>query len=268
MATPEQAEAFRKTAVELAALGGRIASGFLGKVGVRRKQDDTPVTEADLAVQDAILDELARRFPEHGILVEERVESPQRHADLGKSDYCWVVDPIDGTRNFSRGIGVYATSVALLERGVPVAGAIHDATVRTVYSAARGGGAFRGDALLPAIDRPPGSDSTVALSSFRHRRMPEAVRRWLDEYLLRSLGSLCLHLVWVAAGQVDAAYALECKPWDIAAAALIIEETGGVITDHAGRSLWPLDVASYDGGDMPILAGSPQMHARLLASLG
>ena len=260
-------EALRLAAGELARTGGTLARRFLGKVRATRKPDNSPVTPADTAVQEAILAILAQRFPDHAILVEEEVADPSRHAQIARAEYCWVIDPIDGTRNFARGMPVYCTSVAVLHRGQPIAGAIHDATQDVVYSASRGGGTFRGNAPVRLADRPIDVDTTIAISSIRKSPIPTSVRSWLDQYLFRNIGSLCLHMVWVAAGLTDAAFSLESKIWDIAAGALQIEESGGVVTDHAGNSLWPADLANYRGDDVPMLAGTPTMHRRLLDSL-
>lgn len=257
----------RATACGLAQLGARTAATFFGKVSISRKADDTPVTEADHATQAAVLAVLAREHPSHAVLTEEHVARPDQHADISGCEYCWVIDPIDGTRNFGRGVGVWSTSVAVLRAGRPVAGAVYDATTGQVYSASAGGGAFCGDQRMVLVERPVDSDTTIAISSFRQRKIPPVVRGWMDRYLFRNLGSLCLHLVWVGAGLVDAAYAWECKLWDVAAASLIIEEAGGVVTDHDGRALWPMGVAQYGGEDTPTIAGTAQMHARLLADL-
>lgn len=257
----------RATACSLARLGGQTAARYFGKVSVTRKPDRTPVTEADHAAQAAILADLAQRHPDHAVIVEEEIADPARHAAVTDADYTWVVDPIDGTRNFARGLAVYSTSVAVMRDGSPIAGAILDATTGAVYSAHRDGGAFRDDHALVLRDRPIDADTNIALSSYRNRPLPAPVRQWLDTYLFRSIGSLCLHLVWVAAGLADAAHAVECKLWDVAAGSLIIQEAGGVITNHDGRPLWPNDLASYRDASMPILAGTPTMHATLLPEL-
>ncbi len=258
---------FRAAACDLARLGARRAEDLLGKVKMTRKPDDTPVTEADHAVQEAILGELAQRYPTHAALVEETVTRPDRHALVAHSEYCWVVDPIDGTRNFGRGAPIYCTSVAVLHRGKPVAGAIHDAVVRQTYSAALGEGAFRENRRITLSDRPIDYNATLAIGSFRRRPIPPIVRAWMDCYLVRNLGSICLHLLWVAAGYVDAAYALECKLWDIAAGSLLVQEAGGLASNHIGRPLWPKDLQTYQGEDIPILAGTPRMHGKLLDTL-
>jgi myo-inositol-1(or 4)-monophosphatase len=232
-----------------------------------RKEDNTPVTQADHAAQEAVLAALGERFPSHAVLVEEDLARPERHAAVTTAEYCWVIDPIDGTRNFGRGASVYATSVAVLHEGRPVAGAIHDATRDEVFSAGLDEGAFREDERVFLLDRPIDYSTIITISSFRHHPIPRVVRGWMDQYLFRNLGSLCLHLVWVAGGAADAAYSLECKLWDIAAGSLLIQEAGGLVTNHQGRNLWPKDLPAYRGEDIPILAGTPRMHGQLLDSL-
>jgi len=258
---------FRVFARTLAREAGSIAADHMGRVAVSHKADDSPVTEADHAAQAAIFDAIAQRYPDHAVIGEETVRHPDRHAPAHSARYCWVVDPIDGTRNFAQGMSIYATSVAVLDRGVPLAGAIFDASSGGVYSAALGAGAdFEGAPLAVSASR-TASDLTVLVSSFRRCPAPIVVRDWMDEYTFRNHGSLCLHLAWLARGRADGAFAKECRLWDIAAGALMVAEAGGVITYDDGSALWPIDVDRYDGADVPILAGTPSVHARLLDSL-
>ena len=307
----------RLFAVELARLGGRTASRLFGKVTVRRKADNSPVTEADHITQDAILRAIAERFPDHAVLVEETLANPERHAPLRElpdqspdceggvtpprtgmanreeriakveraavpsipqslnpsvpvSDYCWIIDPIDGTRNFARGVRVFATSVAVLHRGVPVAGAVYDATSEVVYSAAAGQGAFRDEEKLelPAADSGDSErETTIAVGSFRRKPMPPFVGKWMSRYVTRNLGSTSLHFTWVAAGLVDAAYSNEAKLWDIAAAALLIEEAGGSFLGESVGPIWPFDVSGYAGGDLHVLGGSKSILRELRGDL-
>lgn len=258
---------FLDTACELARLGARTAAELLGRVSVSRKDDDTPVTEADHRVQAAMLDVIAARYPSHAVLVEETVADPVRHTSIAASDFCWVIDPIDGTRNFARGISMYATSVALLHCGEPVAAAIFDASAGRLYSASRGGGAFREDEPLRMEDRAYSSDSVLFISSFRRRTPPPVIASWMQTYLFRNLGSICMHFAWLAAGFADGAYAPECKLWDLAAGALLVSEAGGRLSDPIGGPLWPLDVGRYGGEDLPMISGTPTMHAELVRSL-
>ncbi len=267
MATGLDNNELRLTACRLAQLGGDTARSFFGKVSMSQKKDDTPVTEADHVTQDAILAAIAQEFPSHAVIVEEVVRHPDRHAEVENSPYCWVIDPIDGTRNFGRGFPIYSTSVGVMREGRPVACAIYDASTGQLYSAAWGGGAYRDAQRLQIHERQIDTNTTIAVGSFRSGRIPDVVRGWMDRFQFRNLGSICLHLALVSAGLMEAAYALECKLWDVAAGSLLIREAGGVITNHFGRGLWPKDLVSYHGEDLPILAGSPQMHAMLLDEL-
>ncbi len=257
----------RQLACDLARIGGESAERLFGKVTVTRKPDQSPVTEADHVAQDAILRALASQYPDHAVLVEETLHDPQRHAALSVSDYCWVIDPIDGTRNFARGARMYATSVAVLHHGRPVAGAIYEAACREVYSASLGGGATRGVSPLHVTDNPPSADTIIAVSSFRRQPAPAAVRGWMDRFLMRNQGATSLHFAWTAAGLVDAAFSNECKLWDIAAAALLIEEAAGVMSDDQGNAIWPVSVDAYQGEDLRVLGGTPTVHRALLATL-
>ncbi len=260
-------ESFRRTAIELAGLGGRLALARLGSAVVERKGDDSPVTDADRAVQHAILREIETRHPDHAVYVEEHFSVTTRHAAMS-SRYCWVIDPIDGTRNFSRGMRMFATSVALLFDARPVAGAIFDANVGVMYSAAADAGAWADDRPLRIVDRPMGPDTTVAFSSFRRYPVPADIRGLLDVVLFRNVGAACLHQAWVAGGLIDAIYAPDTKLWDIAAGGLIIAEAGGVVTDVAGRDCWPAKLGEEHGATCSIMAGSPTVHGVLSAQAG
>lgn len=259
---------FRQTACRLAQLGADTIRPYFGQVRASRKHDNTPVTEADHAGQAAILREVARLFPDHAVLTEEVIARPDAHATLERARWCWVIDPLDGTRNFARGVQMYAVSIGLLEAGRPVAAAVYDAASDCVWSAALGEGAFRGEAPLRLDDRTVGADSTIAVSSFRRTPVPRPVKAWMDEFLFRNLGAVALHLAWVAGGLMDAAFSLECKLWDIAAGCLLISEAGGIAGAVGAGPLWPIDIATYNGEDMPILAGTPAIYRRLVQTLG
>lgn len=267
MATQPTNAMLREFAGNLAQMAGQMAAERFGRVSVQRKEDNSPVTDADHAVQAATFDAIARAYPDHAVVGEETVRDPDRHASAARAEFCWIVDPIDGTRNYARSIPIYAVSIAVLKNGEPVAGAIHDASAGYTYSAGLGLGADCGGRELRMSRGDAEPDLTVLVSSFRQQPVPLVVRDWMDTYLFRNYGSLCLHLAWVAAGLADAAYAAECRLWDIAAGALLIGESGGIVTRDDGRPLWPFDVGSYTGTEIPILAGTPTMHSRLLASL-
>lgn len=267
MSATSSLDSFRSFARQLAGDAGRLAAERLGRSRVAIKDDDSPVTDADHAVQAAIFDAIARTYPDHAVVGEETIRDPEQHASAELAQYCWVVDPIDGTRNFAQGISIYATSIALMSRGEPVVGAIFDALSGHVYTAAHGHGIDCDGTPLKPPSATRMTEAAVLVSSFRRQPVPTAVRNWMDEYLFRNYGSICLHLAWVAAGLADGLYAAECRLWDIAAGALLVSEAGGKVTGNDGRPLWPIDVGAYAGEEIPVLAGTPAMHARLLESL-
>lgn len=248
-------------AVDLARRGGELARHWSGSRDAAYKVDESPVTEADHAVQKFMLEAIEAACPDYAVLAEEFLDDP-RHAR--PSRYCWVIDPIDGTRNFARGIRTFATSVALLHAGRPIVAATYDACFGRVYSAQRGGGAFVDGRRMQVGDRPLDRHVIVAMSSFFGADAPPFVQHLLKSYQFRNVGSLCLHLAGVAAGDFDAVYALVAKVWDIAAGALLIEEAGGVLTSPDGGALWPIDPATYDGRDLPVLGAGRRLHAELV----
>ncbi len=258
---------YRLAACEYARVGGMAALPYFGNVTAMQKADDTPVTQADHAAQAAILGAIAARSPQHAVICEEKIAQPDLHADKCDAEFCWVIDPVDGTRNFAKGIPMYACSVALMHDGRPLAGAIYDASTTRIYSAGRGVGMFCDNVRLQSHLYDEAADVTVLISSFRQRKSPPAIRDWMDEYLFRNQGSLALHLAWVAAGLADAAYAAESKLWDIAAGALLIEEAGRTITTETGASLWPIDVSHYKDENLTLLAAADGLHGKLLRSL-
>ena len=264
---PDRATApeLRHTAGDLVQIGAAEVLRWFGKVTASRKADSTPVTAADHASQEAILYHVGQRFPRDAVLVEEEIARPRRHSALAGAERVWIVDPLDGTRNFARGVNVFAVSVAAMEAGRPVAGAIYDATSGLVYSASKEEGAFCNEQPMQMPPRQIEQDATIALSSFRKRTTPPAVTAWMRRFLFRNHGSVALHLAWVAAGLLEAAYSLECKLWDIAAGALLVEAAGGLVTDGDGRPRWPVDVVNYADEDLPTLAAMPAMHAELLS---
>jgi len=263
-ATDFELRAFEKSAIELVRLGGRMAVEWAGSRTTEMKADQSPVTAADCAVQAAMIAGLRSAHPFHDILAEE---SDEGTATAGESRYCWVIDPIDGTRNFARGSRSFACSAALLELGIPVVGAIYDARFDAVFHARRGGGTRCEDTPVRVSTRGLDDHSIVAISSIRNKPVPPGIPALMNRIMFRNLGSLCLHLCATACGDFDALYSHEAKPWDIAAGCVLIEEAGGRATRPDGGALWPLDPRGYRGEDMPILAAGPAMHEALRAAL-
>jgi myo-inositol-1(or 4)-monophosphatase len=218
------------------------------------------VTAVDLASERAITALLREATPDIPVLGEE-----EGGAALG-AGRSWVVDPLDGTTNFVHGFPVVGVSVALVEEGRPVAGAVEAPFLGGRWAAARGRGAFgvrdadSSRVRLAVSTRGPAQAVVGTGFPFRHkdalprylRVMEGALERFED---LRRPGAAALDLAWVAAGVFDGFFELGLSPWDVAAGALLIEEAGGIVTDWEGSD-------GYLGGD--ILAGSAAVHSALL----
>ena len=122
-----------------------IACERFGTATVSHKADRSPVTDADHAVQDALLQAIAREFPDDAVITEETQAAPDRHKPVAADRRCWVIDPIDGTRNYARSLPSFTISVALMEAGSPVVGLVFDPMTDRMYSATAGGGARLND---------------------------------------------------------------------------------------------------------------------------
>ena len=215
------------------------------------------VTEVDVASERAIARLLASRTPDIPVTGEE--------SGGERGERYWLVDPLDGTTNFVHGFPIVGVSVALVEHGRPVAGAVHAPYLRETYVAARGSGATleRSDGSREALhvaDRPVGQAVVGTGFPFRRKehlaRYLRALAAALDRFEdLRRPGAAALDLAWVAAGVFDGFFELGLSPWDVAAGGLLIEEAGGLVTDWNGG-------ADYLSGD--IVAGPPAVHAALL----
>jgi histidinol-phosphatase len=231
-------------ALTLADAADRITMDRAGAADLRvnRKPDRTPVTDADLAVEDAIRLVLKEQRPRDAVVGEER-GGP---ADASR---VWLLDPIDGTKNFLRGVPVWATLVALVEHGKPVVGVISAPALRRRWWAATGAGAHTRDAhgTTRAITVSRVSEladayvSTTHLGSWAEHRSRESYLSLVDAtWENRAFGDFWQHCL-VAEGAIDLAAEPIVSPWDVAAAQVLVEQAGGRFTDLDG-------VARYDSG--------------------
>lgn len=212
------------------------------------------VTEVDRAAEQAAIGVLHAGAPGIAILAEE--------SGGVRNDRMWVIDPIDGTTNFVRGFPVVGVSVALVEEGRPVVGAVIAPLLGEAWSAAEGQGAFDREGNRLTVSSHPGAGVVATGFPFRRKdRLPRylpvmtaALQRFED---LRRAGAASLDLAYVGAGAFDGYFELGLGLWDIAAGALLVREAGGVVTDWAGDSQ-----AVFVSGD--ILAGTPAWHETML----
>ena len=218
---------------------GRLMVRMREEAHVYEKADwGDVVTDADLAVQDMLKRELSSLLPGSGFLGEEKGET----ADPFRGD-CFIVDPIDGTVNFTRDMGQSAVSVALYRNGLPEAGCVYDPFREKTYFAERGRGAFCNGAPIRVSDRPP--ERASLQMGYSPQLGQESVRRLLalQEKLLarfmniRNYGVASIELCNVAAGRQEAYLSFSLQPWDHAAAGIILREAGGEITRLDGSPL-------------------------------
>lgn len=229
-----------------------------------RKADHSLVTDVDHAVQDILLERIGRDFPADAVITEERQKAPERHASVRSASRCWVIDPIDGTRNYARGFPLFTISVGLTEAGRPVLGVIHNPMTGNMYSASRGAGAWLDGGRIAAVDCPLSSGTLIGVPSASRTALPEIVHRWIDRMVLRNTGSTALHLALVASGAMDAAYSDDCRLWDVAAGAIIAAEAGAVFVTPTGGAHFPMDLESYTDQDVPFIVAGPKLAAVLV----
>ncbi len=193
------------------------------------KANDDPVTTGDLTVNTILQEKLFEAFPEIGWLSEETRDNPER---LTK-DLVWIVDPIDGTKEFVQGIPEYAISVALVKNGEPVIGLVLNPLRDELYTAIKGMGAFLNGEPKTVAEK--SADKTVLLASRSETKRGEW-EQFKESAEIIPTGSIAYKLALVAAGKADGTFSLGNKnEWDIAAGHLLIEEAGGKVSDQYGQ---------------------------------
>ncbi len=237
-------------------------TGAVDPAAWSEKADVDWVSHVDREAERRIVDRIRRDFPDHDFLAEEgTVARAALNGAGGPPDWLWIVDPLDGTTNYLHRYPFHAASVAVLQRGELVAGAVVAAATGEEWTAVKGGGAcLNGEPIrVSAID-----DMRRALIGtgfpFRvHDLIPGHLRQ-LDAVLRRTSGvrrggAAAIDLCHVASGWLDGFWELVLSPWDVAAGVLMIREAGGVVTDVDGHA----DVLAGPS----VLAGNPAIHAAL-----
>ncbi len=227
-------KAARKAGDRLARLYGRH------DLQVSEKAQHDFVTEADKEAEFAIVEEIRRAHPDHSFLTEES-------GDLAGSDtdHLWVIDPLDGTQNFLRGIPHFCTSIALHVKGQAEVAVVYDPIRDELFAASKGGGATLDGRKMRVAGKKNISGSLLGTGfPFRHRHlMPAYLAMFSDLYTeaadVRRAGSAALDLAYVAAGRLDGFWEIGLQTWDTAAGALLIREAGGHCMDFAGRHHYP-----------------------------
>ena len=211
----------------LARDAGKLAHRGFGTSSTKMKGVHDVVTEMDGAVERYIRAEIAKRYPEDAVLGEEEGGAT--------GERLWIIDPIDGTANYARGLPRYCVSIGYAERGVAVLGAIYDPSHDWLYSAARGEGAWQDGERMRVSEVADMSAATVELGWSTRRPASAYVdmigRVFAAGGAMRRAGSGALGLVDVAAGRVEAYAELHINSWDCAAGIVLVQEAGGFTND-------------------------------------
>ena len=230
-----------------------------GRARSELKSDGTRVTAVDLAISAHIQQALAAQFPDDQFFSEELAPAAPVAVT---SRFCWVLDPIDGTNNYTNGIPYVAISLALLEHGQPVYGVIYDLARRVFIHGGPGRGVWDGDRPARARLEPPHANSLVGFHSPVEKIYAEEGKRLIENFKIRGLGSSALHLAYLALGLLDGVVEHNNRVWDIAAAAALIPESGAEL-HYVGKSPFPLREFSVDSPRVQYVAGNSTMVAKL-----
>ena len=242
----EQLPIVEAEAVKMAREAGRIVSSLFGKsiqVDYKDEKKTDPVTAADTQSQAFLVEAIKSRFPDHGVLGEEGGDEEEQ--EVTATDWLWVLDPLDGTTNFLNGLPIYAVSIGVLYRGVPVAAALYlpwpEAGSGFVMHARRGGGAFQDDEPLSLEDVETviaNRLSGIPGSFGGQYRVGKELRRKVGE--VRVTGSIAYELAMVARGVMQYCVIGGPRLWDMAAGVLVVAEAGGAVMVRQRRGWQPM----------------------------
>ena len=244
----------RSVALDAAKKAGKILLHYFGKKeNIREKFNKTLVSEADIQANEIIIKTIRKNFPEHRILSEET------GFEDSKSDYKWVIDPLDGTHNFLHGIPLFGTSIALEHKNEIILGVLYFPIMKMVAVAEKGKGAFLNGKKLRVSGRKVMDHSFIAFE-YAYTNRKEKVS-FLGRFThttidFRNFGSAIYDLLLVACGKCDGFVILSTHEWDIAAGFLLVEEAGGMITDLKGKK-WSISEDKF-------VISNGKIHARLL----
>ena len=226
---------YGRAALLAAKNGAAVLLKYYGKtLNVAYKGATDPVSQADRNSQKTIINTIKNFFPEHGVLAEED------GVNEAKKDFCWIIDPLDGTVNFVHGVPMFCVSVALRHKGEIIAGVIYSPVMKEVFAAEKGRGAFLNGKKIK-VSNTNTLIRSLAVTGFpydlgkRRGKIIENFANLVPECQgIRRLGSAALDMAYVACGRFEFFWEETLKPWDIAAGIVIVEEAGGIVTDYKG----------------------------------
>jgi len=252
---------YLETAVEIARESGSLLANYLERhVGFELKGEFDLVTEADRASERLVVERLRSRFPSHNIVAEEG------GGHQAVSDYCWFVDPLDGTTNYAHSFPMFNVTLGLACAGEVIAGVVYDPVRQELFTAERGGGAYLNNRRIRVSPVQNLADS-LASTGFPSRKRHHNVNIHfyyqvaMATHGVRRTGSAALDLAYVAASRLDFFWEFGLKPWDMAAGTLLVREAGGRVSDMRGA---PHSLT----GSEHLVADNGALHQQVLEIFG
>ncbi|MBI5804254.1 inositol monophosphatase [Candidatus Pacearchaeota archaeon] len=248
-----------KVALIAAKRAGKIILGYKGtNIKIKKGDMHNIVTEADLKSEQEIINTIKKYFPRHEFLAEESVNNPSK-----KSEYLWVIDPIDGTMNYSHDFPVFSVSIALYKKGKALVGVVYNPIREELFQAKRGAGSFLNGKKIKVSKN--SLEKSLLSTGFYYGE--ETVKKTFRkiEYIyehvqgIRETGSASIDLCNVACGRTDGYWEIKLGTWDHAAGSLIVEEAGGKVTDVDGKP--------YSLNNIGVVASNGKIHNKLLKLL-
>lgn len=227
-------------AIDMAREAGALLVQKLGVAKITNKGDIDLVTEADLASENLIIERIRSYHPQHGILAEESGEAVMVGGK--RSEWKWIIDPLDGTTNYAHGYPCFCVSIALEHSGVLEVGVVYDPVRDEMFAAERGRGATLNDRQIRVSQVEELKDAMVCTGfPYNVRERPDFTRDFANFTMaaqaVRRDGSAALDLAYVACGRFDGFWEDGLSPWDTAAGVLLIEEARGKVTNFDNQSL-------------------------------
>lgn len=228
-----------KNIIEISKEAGSIIREGFGKNNIVEFKTDEGnlVTEIDKRSEKTIINFIKKNYPKDSILAEEGSNSK------GSSDNLWIVDPLDGTTNFTHGLPIFAVSIGVIKKDEIIAGVVYDVMNDIVYSAEKGSGAFANDKQIRVSSNDRIGRSLLATGfAYNVKDNPQhsfekftAVTK--SARAVRRLGSAALDICHVAKGIYDGFWEINLEPWDVCAGMIISKEAGGTVTDFSGEEI-------------------------------
>lgn len=251
---------FKEIAITVAIDAGRLLKKNINKKhSIEFKGVVDVVTEMDKKAEVLIINAIKHAFPTHGILTEESLEQKS------SSKYRWIIDPLDGTTNYLHGFPVFCVSIALEKAGEIILGVVYNPMLKELFVAEKGQGAYLNNKEIKVSNICKLTNALLAtgfpydLRTSSKNNIDNFANFAVKVQAIRRAGSAALDMCYVACGRFDGFWELKLKPWDIAAASLIVKEAGGLTTDFNGRKF-----SLYSG---ETLASNRLLHKEMIRIL-